>query len=244
MIAVGQRFAASVKFGLPFAVIGFHPVKPLAQIKMEGIGTRFVPVRSLQHSIVCGTIREVGTGVASTKNFAATLNSGCKPVADVVSCFYGGARLSGPQTTANNGQSAGENIMDNTQTVPFVKMQNASGKYTIFQLPGHGARIYIASKLFPDGKVPESIEISGLVAAGSDVDSVTREQERAAKAQAKAEKAQAQAQVKVERAKAIAVKAQAAAEAALARAAKAAAAAGTVVASPAAAPEGTNQPNL
>ncbi len=135
----------------------------------------------------------------------------------------------------------------NSQVVPFVKMQNAGGKYTIFQLPGHSARIYIASKLFPEGKVPESIEISGLVAAGSDVDSVTKEQERAAKAQAKAEKLQASANAKLERAKAIAAKAQAAADAAVARAAKAAAVAGTVpatVPATSAAPAGVEQPNL
>jgi hypothetical protein len=250
MLQVGQRFAAGTKFGPAFTVVGFHPVKPLARIVQEGMeGERFVAVRALQHSVFCGTVREIGTGFAGQNKIAAAENSGCKPAGSVVSCFYGGQRLGGPQTTANNGQSAGENVMENTvngaQIVPFVKMQNASGKYAIFQVPGHSRRIYIDTALFPGKVTPESITVTGLVPATADVDAATREQEKAAKAQEKAEKMRTAAEARVAKATAAAEKAKAQAEAALARAEKARLAAGGAPApATTAAPVNVEQPNL
>lgn len=117
------------------------------------------------------------------------------------------------------------NTISVVQTLFFHKTHK--GIYTSYRLPGHRGSVNITNTLFIGGVVPQTIEVTCLVEAGTEVaapDVAEKAAVKAAAEQAKAEKAQAKATERASKAQAIAEKAQAAAQAALARAAAAQAA--------------------
>lgn len=128
---------------------------------------------------------------------------------------------------------ANEVSTNGVQTLTFYK--NHKGIYSSFRLTGNRGSVNITNKLFIDGVIPQTIQVSGLVPEGTgevpaDVD---KAQAAAEKAQAKAVAAKEKADARAQKAQAIADKAKAAAEAALARAAAAQAKAQAATGAPA-----------
>jgi len=222
-IEAGQRYTAGHsgcrKFPLPVQVVCLNPVKPWVTVRDE-LGVRSVRLSTMLHCIAHGCIALLDSKNRATNSYKI---GACNPAKTVVECSHAGAR----DASANNGRpitaekeiSMAEN--NGVQTLTFYK--NHKGIYSSFRLAGVRGSVNITNKMFVDGVIPQTIQVSGLVPEGSgevpaDVD---RAAAAAAKAQERAEKAKAKAEARAAKAQAIADKAKAAAEAALARAAKA-----------------------
>jgi hypothetical protein len=219
LIKQGDRYGASHsgcrKFPLPVQVLYLNPIFPRVKVQ-DAIGTRIVGLHAMECCIKAGCINLV----CKTRTNAHYELGTCVTGRSVVSYVNGGPHTAATKT----GKLPKEAVMAN---VKFVKMQNASGRYAIFAIPGHKNRIYVDTALFPGGVTPTELEMSGMVPAGEEVvkaEDGEKAAAAAAKAQEKAEKVALKAAAAQEKAAARVAKAQAAAEAAIARAAKAAAA--------------------
>lgn len=224
-VEAGERYTAGrngcTKFPLPVQVLCLNPVKPWVTVQ-DIVGVRSVRLSTMVHCIAHGCIALVPCKDRATASYKF---GACNAARTVVSCSHAGLHNADTQTalrgTLEITKMANETNGNGVQVLTFYK--NHKGIYSSFRLAGNRGSVNITNKLFIDGVIPQTIQVSGLVPEGTgdvpaDVDKAAA---AAAKAQEKADKAQEKAKVRAEKAQAIADKAKAAAEAALARAAAA-----------------------